>query len=131
MKDTAAFKFDSLPGVTFVVTRHTKAIDQRSEGWLEFSSYRDGEKRLSGSGQTGPTAPPSLDMPFVPGGKVPFIFRSLPGYTFYAARSTRDVEVRDQGGGITRWMEGWVQLTYRVDGDDEERPLGGFEGPRT
>ena len=90
MKDTAAFKFDSLPSVTFVATRLTAPETgsdglQYPEGWLEITPHRDGsEEGLGSSGDVGPTAPPSVDKPFVPGGKVPFAFRSLPGYTFYA-----------------------------------------------
>ena len=111
MKDTAAFKFDSLPSVTFVATRLTAPETgsdglQYPEGWLEITPHRDGsEEGLGSSGDVGPTAPPSVDKPFVPGGKVPFALRSLPGYTFYAARAEQEVIVDDPAGHKTRGVD--------------------------
>jgi hypothetical protein len=71
----------------------------------------------------------TVDKPFVPGGKVPFVFRSLPGYTFYAARAEQEVIV-DDPAGQKRWLEGWIQITYLRDGEDEEQGFGtGFAGP--
>jgi len=133
MDDTAAFKFDSLPGVTFTVTRSlVGGPDVMPEGFLTFTGRRDPEEILSQSGGTGPTAPPSIDRPFIPGGKVPFVFRSLPGYTFYAARAEREVFVDSPGGlGGTRWAEGWIRVTYYRPGDDEEHEHGGFAGPES
>ena len=136
MKDTAAFKFDSLPSVTFVATRLTAPETgsdglQYPEGWLEITPHRDGsEEGLGSSGDVGPTAPPSVDKPFVPGGKVPFAFRSLPGYTFYASRAEREVIFDDPPAGKVRVQDGWIRQTFYLEGDDEEHELGGFAGPR-
>lgn len=71
---------------------------------------------------------PSIDKPYVPGGKVPFAFRSLPGYLFCASRCDREVEAVERGT-TTRWQEGWILITYYVEGDDEEHTMGGFAGP--
>jgi hypothetical protein len=133
--DTAAFKFDSLPGITFVATRYTaeKQMPDATypEGWIEITPHRVGsEEGLGSSGLHGPTAPPSVDKPFVPGGKVPFIFRSLPGYTFYASRAEREVIFDDPTRGKVRVQEGWIRQTFYLEGDDEEHELGGFAGPR-
>src|SRR6478735_5025130 len=89
--DTAAFRFDSLPGVTLVATRYltprtTPDGHDLPVGFIEIDAHRDTPDPSHSGGHPGPTAPPSQDRPFVPGGKVPFMFRSLPGVTFYASR---------------------------------------------
>jgi hypothetical protein len=133
MEDTAAFKFDSLPGYTFVITRYTKptsdAYGTHSEGDLRTDYHRDGEQ-FGGGTVEGPTAPEQTDRTFVPGGKASFLFRSLPGYTFWATRSVRDVTLRDEARGETATaLEGWIRIGYTRD-HDEEHELFGMAGPQ-
>ena len=133
MEDTAAFKFDTLPGITFVVTRETAPKDTphgvRPAGWLQFVPHRDTpDESLGESGSVGPSGPPSIDKPFVPGGKVPFTFRSLPGVTFYASRTVQGTQATTPYGE-ERVNEGWIKITYYLDGNDEEQELGGWAGP--
>lgn len=66
MVDKAAFKFDSLPGLTFVATRYTERTPLPGggppegahipEGFIYFQSHRDGAETLSSCGTPGPTA---------------------------------------------------------------------------
>jgi hypothetical protein len=134
MDDTAAFKFDSLPGVTFVATRSMEPKQTPNghvlAGTINIVPHRDlQDPSLGAAGFAGPTAPPSQDKPFIPGGKVPFVFRSLPGVTFYASRAEGEVTM-DEPTGTKRVAEGWIRITCYLDGDEEERELCGFAGPQ-
>jgi len=137
--DTAAFRFDSLPGVTLVATRYltprtTPDGHDLPVGFIEIDAHRDTPDPSHSGGHPGPTAPPSQDRPFVPGGKVPFMFRSLPGVTFYASRGEREVIVDAPPGSLhkaTRWAMGWIRITYYLDGDDEEHEHASFAGPES
>jgi hypothetical protein len=131
MDDTAAFKLDSLPDVTFTVTRSTDPSGGfRSEGFLQFTARREDPKILSQSGSSGPVGPDSTDTPRIRGGKVPFVFRTLPGYTFYAIRYDEGM-VEENHGFLSQRMPGWVRVTYYGPGDDEEQEWGGFAGPES
>ncbi|TLH63359.1 hypothetical protein [Mycolicibacterium neoaurum] len=131
MEDTAAFKLDALPDVSFTVTR---SIDPeggfRSEGFLKFTARREIPAILSESGGSGPVGNGQSDTPRIRGGKVPFVFRSLPGYTFCALRSDETM-LENLGGMTVQRSPGWIRITYYGPGDDEEHEWGGFAGPET
>lgn len=129
MDDIAAFKLDGLPDVTFTVTRSTDS-GGRPEGSLTFTARREHPEILCRSGGSGPRAP-QTDTPRIPGGKVPFVFRTLPGYIFYALRCDTEIDFGETPLGVARRMPGWVRITYYGPGDDEERELCGFEGPES
>ncbi len=85
---------------------------------------------LSQSGGSGPVGCGETDTPRIRGGKVPFVFRTLPGYVFYALRSEEWI-VEGAGDVITQRMPGWIRVTYYRPGDDEEHELCGFAGPES
>ena len=99
-------------------------------GLINIVPHWDGEPLGQSASFAGPTAPPSQDRPFIPGGKVPFVFRSLPGVIFYASRADQEV-IMDEPTGPKRVAEGWIRITFYLDGDEEERELGGFAGPQS
>ncbi len=144
MRETAAFKFDTLPGWTFTVTRfiteENDGLDsftggQREAGDLRIDCHRDGE--LLGAQVlwvSGPTGDPDPDKPFVPGGRITFTFRSLPGYTFWATRSERQVTTpypgREHTDETLTSPEGAVRIGYTRDGDEDEVELSVIQGSR-
>lgn len=131
MDDTAAFKLDALPDVSFTVTRSTAPSGGfRSEGFLTFTARRENSSILSQSGASGPVDSGQTDTPRIRGGKVPFVFRSLPGYIFYALRSD-ELMVETLGGMTMQRSPGWIRITYYGPGDDEEHELAGFAGPES
>jgi hypothetical protein len=99
MDDIAVFKLDSLPELVFTVTRTTEPVPpQRAnatgtipQGFLNFVSRRELPKVVSQAGFSGPAGPEMVDTPRIHGGKVPFVFRTLPGYTFYAIRYDQEI----------------------------------------
>lgn len=86
MDDIAAFKLDSLPDITFTVTRAISSGGENPAGFLNFAARREQPEILGGGGRPGPVGPEAVDTPRIRGGKVPFVFRTLPGYTFYASQ---------------------------------------------
>lgn len=144
MRETAAFKFDSLPGWTFTVTRFITAENdglesftggQREVGDLRIDYHRDGQ--VLGAPVlwvSGPTGDPDPDRPFVPGGRVTFTFRSLPGYTFWATRAERQVTTpypgREHLGATLTSPEGAVRIAYTRTGEEDAVELCVIEGPR-
>lgn len=151
MRETAAFKFESLPGWTFTVTRfiteENDGLDsftggQRKAGDLRISFHRDGAPGAVVAWAEGPVGEPDPDKPYVRGGRVTFAFRSLPGHTFWATRSEREVTTRYPGREQVGenetspevWLhetspEGWLRIGYTRDGEDEVE-LCGMQGPR-
>jgi len=141
MRETAAFKFESLPDWTFAITRYTSPESDRhgnhAAGDLRIDYHQDGENRGGGT-VSGPRGSPDIDKPFVPGGRITFTFRSLPGYTFWANRSERQASTRNAATGETLTVpEGWLRIGYTRDGEEDvelcaqggPREDGGF-GPR-
>lgn len=136
MDDIAVFKLDSLPDLVFTVTRTTKPVPPQAPnvtgtvpiGFLDFVSRRELPQVVSQSGFSAPAGPEVIDTPRIRGGKVPFIFRALPGYTFYALRYDQEI-LQEEPWGHSRRAPGWIRITYYGPGDDEERELGGFAGP--
>jgi hypothetical protein len=130
MHDTAAFKFDSLPDVTFTATRAIRD-EKEKPGTITIKVRRDPPDHIDITWLSSPEPPPGRehDTPFVPGGKVPFVFRSLPGVTFYATRITEEMVEENPGGFKSIKLPGWVVFSYRRDGDDEEITTGGWAGP--
>jgi hypothetical protein len=137
MDDIAVFKLDSLPDITFTVTRTTQPAPMPSGGtkpigFLDFVGRREFVPGIaSQAGVPGPTGPEMVETPRIPGGKVPFVFRTLPGYTFYAIRFDHEILDKDLRGGTERRAPGWIRVTYYGPGDDEERELCGFAGPQS
>lgn len=132
MDDTAVFKLDNLPGINITVTRTVDAGSEYPVGFLMFTGRRENPEMVSQSGGSGPVGDGETDTPRIRGGKVPFVFRSLPGYTFYALRyDERIVEKDIAGHPMAQRMPGWIRITYYGPGDDEEHEWGGFAGPES
>lgn len=121
MDDIAAFKLDSLPDITFTVTRAISSGGENPAGFLNF-------------------APEAVDTPRIRGGKVPFVFRTLPGYTFYASQI--EPRVGDPEGPTllagfgnipetSQRSPGWIRITCKGPDDDEELEFFGFAGPES
>lgn len=135
MHETAAFKFNSLPGWTFTVNRYlspeSDAYGSYATGNLRIYYHQDGEQRPTGFALDGPVGAPDTDRPFVPGGRVTFSFRSLPGYTFWATRLERQTTAPDRETGETVTVpEGWLRVGYTRDGEDDDVESCGTWGPR-
>lgn len=73
-------------------------------------------------------------------GKVPFVFRTLPGYTFYASQI--EPRVGDPEGPTllagfgnipetSQRSPGWIRITCKGPDDDEELEFFGFAGPES
>lgn len=72
--------------------------------------------------------------------KVPFVFRTLPGYTFYASQI--EPRVGDPEGPTllagfgnipetSQRSPGWIRITCKGPDDDEELEFFGFAGPES
>ncbi len=71
MDDIAAFKLDSLPDITFTVTRAISSGGENPAGFLNFAARREQPEILGGGGRPGPVGPEAVDTPRIRGGKVP------------------------------------------------------------
>lgn len=140
MDDIAAFKLDSLPDITFTVTRAISSGGENPAGFLNFAARREQPEILGGGGRPGPVGPEAVDTPRIRGGKVPFVFRTLPGYTFYASRI--EPRVGDPEGPTllagfgnipetSQRSPGWIRITCKGPDDDEELEFFGFAGPES
>ena len=136
MREIAAFKFESLPGWTFTLTRfitsETDDTGHHGAGGLRLDYHQDGETCF-GCNADGPVGQPDMDRPFVPGGKVDIRFRSLPGYTIWVTRLERQVTGVDPcapARGTLTHPEGWLQIGYSRDGEDDNVNICGTWGPR-
>ncbi|AFE17350.1 hypothetical protein MRGA327_15495 [Mycobacterium tuberculosis RGTB327] len=129
MDDIAAFKLDSLPDITFTVTRAISSGGENPAGFLNFAARREQPEILGGGGRPGPVGPEAVDTPRIRGGKVPFVFRTLPGYTFYASQI--EPRVGDPEGPTllagfgnipetSQRSPGWIRITCKGPDDDEE-----------
>lgn len=103
MDDIAAFKLDSLPDITFTVTRAISSGGENPAGFLNFAARREQPEILGGGGRPGPVGPEAVDTPRIRGGKVPFVFRTLPGYTFYAS------QIEPSGRPGRAHTPGWIR----------------------
>lgn len=110
MDDIAAFKLDSLPDITFTVTRAISSGGENPAGFLNFAARREQPEILGGGGRPGPVGPEAVDTPRIRGGKVPFVFRTLPGYTFYASQIEPRVATRK---GPHSWLDSAISLRLR------------------
>ncbi|MDE1675509.1 hypothetical protein PWJ90_38705, partial [Nocardia gipuzkoensis] len=131
-----SFKFDTLPDVTFTVSR---AKDNQSDvdgegafpaGYLEIVGVLDATGDVvHGSGFAGPSeesAPPAATVDSLPLSSTQFAFDNFPEAAFYASRSA---EQRETVGPFGRQIQeaGWVDLFVTLRGSTWL--IGGFAGP--
>lgn len=137
MDDIAVFKLDSLPDMVFTATRTTKPIPGGivtgtiPAGFLNIVGRRELPEVVSQAGAAGPVEPEMVDTPRIRGGKVPFVFRTLPNYTFYTIRYDDEIVETSPTGHTTRRAPGWIRITFYGPDDDEERELCGYAGPQS
>lgn len=138
MGDIAVFKLDSLPDIVFTVTRTTKPILPHTGtvtgtiplGFLNIVGRRELPTVVTQPGVAGPVGPEMVDTPRIRGGKVPFVFRTLPDYIFYAIRYDDEIVETSPTGQTTHRAPGWIRITFYEPGNDEERELCGYAGPQ-
>lgn len=109
MDDIAAFKLDSLPDITFTVTRAISSGGENPAGFLNFAARREQPEILGGGGRPGPVGPEAVDTPRIRGGKVPFVFRTLPGYLL---RQPNRAEWATRKGPHS-WLDSAISLRLR------------------
>lgn len=110
MDDIAAFKLDSLPDITFTVTRAISSGGENPAGFLNFAARREQPEILGGGGRPGPVGPEAVDTPRIRGGRCRSSsgrYRVTPSTP---AKSSREWATRK---GPHSWLDSAISLRLR------------------
>lgn len=110
MDDIAAFKLDSLPDITFTVTRAISSGGENPAGFLNFAARREQPEILGGGGRPGPVGPEAVDTHVFAAGRCRSSsgrYRVTPSTP---AKSSREWATRK---GPHSWLDSAISLRLR------------------